>query len=79
MGVASPLFTHRMQAATNSLEQQTQAGHPQNAFTRPQQQPPALAAGQKLLLAPPESQPQPLPQLLHDRSLASIAARTVQP
>ena len=77
MGVASPLFTHRMQATTNSLEQQTQAGHPQNALTRPQQQPPALAAGQKLLLAPPESQP--LPRLLYDRSLASIAPRTVQP
>jgi NADH-quinone oxidoreductase subunit M len=69
MGVASPLFTHRMQAATDSLVQQTK-GLPRNDATRPPH-PPALAAGQTMLLAPP--------QLLHDRSLASIAARTVQP
>jgi NADH-quinone oxidoreductase subunit M len=73
MGVASPLFTHRMQAATDSLVQQT-LGHAQNAATRPLRQPPALAAGQKLLLTPPLP-----PQLLHDGSLASIATRTVQP
>jgi NADH-quinone oxidoreductase subunit M len=71
MGVASPLFTHRMQAATDSLVQQTK-GLPRNDATRPPH-PPALAAGQTMLLAPPQ------PQLLHDRSLASIAARTVQP
>ncbi len=75
MGVASPLFTHRMQAATDSLVQQTK-GLPRNDATRPPQ-PPALAAGQTMLLAPP--QPLAQPQLLHDRSLASIAARTVQP
>jgi NADH-quinone oxidoreductase subunit M len=71
MGVASPLFTHRMQAASDSLVQQTK-GLPRNDATRPPH-PPALAAGQTMLLAPPQ------PQLLHDRSLASIAARTVQP
>jgi NADH-quinone oxidoreductase subunit M len=71
MGVASPLFTHRMQAATDSLVQQTK-GLPRNDAARPPH-PPALAAGQTMLLAPPQ------PQLLHDRSLASIAARTVQP
>jgi len=70
MGVASPLFTHRMQAATDSLVQQTK-GLPRNDATRPQPQPPALAAGQTLILTPPQPQ--------HDRSLASIAARTVQP
>jgi len=74
MGVASPLFTHRMQATTDSLVQQTK-GLPRNDATRPAQQPPALADGQKLILA----QPQSLPQLVHDGSLASIAARTVQP
>jgi NADH-quinone oxidoreductase subunit M len=69
MGVASPLFTHRMQATTDSLVQQTQgrAALPQ---------PPALASGQKMLLAP-QSPSQALP--MHDGSLASIAPRTVQP
>jgi NADH-quinone oxidoreductase subunit M len=76
MGVASPLFTRRMQAATDSLVQQTK-GLPRNDASRPPQPPPPLAAGQTMLLAPPR--PQPLPQLVHDRSLASIAARTVQP
>jgi NADH-quinone oxidoreductase subunit M len=75
MGVASPLFTRRMQATTDSLVQQS-LGHAENASTRPQQ-PPALAAGQTMLLAQP--QPQPLPRPLQDRSLASIAPRTVQP
>jgi len=74
MGVASPLFTHRMQAATDSLVQQTK-GLPRNDATRPPQPPPALVDGPARILA----QPQPLPQLVHDRSLASIAARTVQP
>ncbi len=74
MGVASPLFTHRMQAATDSLVQQTK-GLPRNDATRPPQPPPAVAAGQTMLLAPPR----PLPQPLHDRSLTSIAVRTVQP
>jgi NADH-quinone oxidoreductase subunit M len=66
MGVASPLFTHRMQAATDALVQQTK-GLPRNDAARPQPQPPALAGGQKLLFAPP------------DRSLAAVAPRTVQP
>src|SRR5271156_98758 len=68
MGVASPLFTHRMQSTTDSLVQQTQgrAAIPQ---------PPAPASGQKMILAPP----QPLALPMHDRALASIAARTVQP
>jgi NADH-quinone oxidoreductase subunit M len=43
MGVASPLFTHRMQAATDSLVQQTQ-GRPQNDAARPTQQPPRALA-----------------------------------
>src|ERR1700678_3521316 len=70
MGVASPLFTRRMQATTDNLVQQTQgrAALPQ---------PPALASGQKTILAPPPSQPLPLP--IHDDSLASIAPRTVRP
>src|SRR5580693_7130894 len=76
MGVASPLFTHRMQATTDNLVQQTQgrAALPQ---------PPALASGQKMILAPPQSPSQPLPLPLplpiHDDSLASIAPRKVQP
>ena len=70
MGVASPLFTRRMQSTTDTLVQQTK-GLPRNDATRPQPQPPSLAAGQTTLLAP--SQP------LHDRSLTSIASRTVQP
>jgi NADH-quinone oxidoreductase subunit M len=74
MGVASPLFTHRMQAATDSLVQQTK-GLPRNDATRSPQPPPALVDGPARILA----QPQPLPELVHDRSLASIAARTVQP
>jgi hypothetical protein len=73
MGVASPLFTHRMQATTDSLVQQS-LGHAENAARRPEQ-PPALAAGQTMLLVPP----QPQLQLLHDGSLASIAPPTVQP
>jgi hypothetical protein len=75
MGVASPLFTHRMQATTDSLVQQS-LGHAENAAARPQQAP-ALAAGQTMLLAPSQSLPQP--PVLHDGSLASIAPRTVQP
>jgi hypothetical protein len=75
MGVASPLFTHRMQATTDSLVQQS-LGHAENAARRPQQ-PPALTPGQTRLLAPP--QPLPQPQLLHDGSLASVAPPTVQP
>jgi NADH-quinone oxidoreductase subunit M len=75
MGVASPLFTHRMQAATDSLVQQS-LGHAENAARRPQP-PAALAAGQTMLLAPPQLLVQP--QLLHEGSLASIAPRTVQP
>jgi NADH-quinone oxidoreductase subunit M len=71
MGVASPLFTHRMQASTDRLVQQS-LGHAENATTRPQP-PPALAAGRTRILT------QPLPQPLHDGSLASIAAPTVQP
>src|SRR6202050_2209969 len=43
MGIASPLFTHRMQAATDSLVQQS-LGHAENAARRPQH-PAALAAG----------------------------------
>jgi NADH-quinone oxidoreductase subunit M len=70
MGVASPLFTRRMQAATDSLVQQTK-GLPRNDAMRPPQQPRALAAAGTRILA----QPQPLPA----RSLAAIAARTVQP
>src|ERR1700691_2855192 len=75
MGVASPLFTHRMQAATDSLVQQS-LGHAENAARRPQH-PAALAAGQTMLLAP--AQPLPPLQLPHDGWLASIARRTVQP
>src|SRR5580698_6738940 len=75
MGVASPLFTHRMQATTDSLVQQS-LGHAENAAARPQQAP-ALAAGQTMLLAPSQSLPQP--PVLRDGSLASIAPRTVQP
>src|ERR1700684_1145606 len=74
MGVASPLFTHRMQAATDSLVQQS-LGHAENAARRPQH-PAALAAGQTMLLAP--AQPLPPLQLPHDGWLASIALRTVQ-
>jgi NADH-quinone oxidoreductase subunit M len=70
MGVASPLFTRRMQAATDSLVQQTK-GLPRNDATRPRQQPAALAAGQMRILAQPQQPP--------DRPLAAIAARTVQP
>jgi hypothetical protein len=78
MGVASPLFTHRMQATTDSLVQQTQG-----RSSAPQQQPPALASGQKMLLPQLEPSPQPLPAPTHssmsNRALSSIAPRTVQP
>jgi NADH-quinone oxidoreductase subunit M len=70
MGVASPLFTRRMQTSTDTLVQQTK-GLQRNDATRPPGPAPALAAGQTMLLAPP--------QPLHDRSLASTAPRTVQP
>ena len=70
MGVASPLFTRRMQTSTDTLVQQTK-GLQRNDATRPPGPVPALAAGQRMLLAPP--------QPLHDRSLASTAPRTVQP
>ncbi len=43
MGVASPLFTRRMQAATDTLVQQTN-GAPRADATRPPEPPPALAA-----------------------------------
>src|SRR5580704_16555777 len=68
MGVASPLFTHRMQATTDNLVHQTQgrAALPQ---------PPALASGQKMILTPPLQMPEPVKV----SSLASIAPRTVQP
>jgi NADH-quinone oxidoreductase subunit M len=67
MGVASPLFTHRMQAATDSLVLQT-LGRPQNAVA-PQ---PAPSPDQRALFLAQ-------PQLLQDRTLTPIAARTVQP
>ncbi|MGB7751614.1 MAG: NADH-quinone oxidoreductase subunit M [Candidatus Acidiferrales bacterium] len=72
MGVASPLFTHRMQATTDSLVQQTQgrAALPQ---------PPALADGQKMILAPPQRMTLPTALPTNDHALASIAPRTVQP
>jgi NADH-quinone oxidoreductase subunit M len=70
MGIASPLFTRRMQATTDNLVQQTK-GLSRTDAMRPSRQHPGLTAGQTMVPAPPQVQ--------HDGSLASIVRGTVQP
>ena len=70
MGIASPLFTRRMEPSTNALLRLMD--RPQNA-SRPAPQPPP--AGKRLVVLPPQPVAAPVP----NRTLAAVAERQVRP